>query len=151
MKYQIFFIALIHFSILSSMERPPHARQRPIAICGTYDPMLLENSKIDPSWTDLHEAAYRGNMPLLFQEIAKAVKIKGTTDIRDKFGQTPLWWAAKNGKKEAVNVLLKAGANTQCKDMFGRSPSLFICANPSLKILLSSQEITTLALPITTD
>ena len=37
-------------------------------------------------------------------------------------GKTALHWAADQGNDEAVNLLLKAGANTNIKDVKGETP-----------------------------
>ena len=40
----------------------------------------------------------------------------------DVFGRTPLWWAAKNGRLDQVDRLLKQGANPNAADVDGETP-----------------------------
>ena len=50
-------------------------------------------------------------------------------DVKDKFGQTPLHWAASNGRVEVVQALLKAKVDKEVKDIEGCSPLHVAVAN----------------------
>ncbi len=43
-------------------------------------------------------------------------------DSRDKYGQTPLAWAAENGHRLVGHILLEHGANIDARDDYGRTP-----------------------------
>ena len=62
----------------------------------------------------LFEAAKQGNVELCHECIAKGAN----PNWRDMLGNTPLQWAAINGKSKVAKVLLQAGAKTDnvCKD-----------------------------------
>uniref|UniRef100_A0A8R1DMK5 Osteoclast-stimulating factor 1 n=1 Tax=Caenorhabditis japonica TaxID=281687 RepID=A0A8R1DMK5_CAEJA len=51
----------------------------------------------------LHEAARRGNMPMLTECLRERVSVNSL----DKSGSTPLYWAAHGGHVAAVDALLK--------------------------------------------
>ncbi|WP_168464061.1 ankyrin repeat domain-containing protein [Wolbachia endosymbiont of Ctenocephalides felis wCfeT] len=42
-------------------------------------------------------------------------------NARDEDGNTPLLWAYKNDKKKALSILLKAGADVNAKNKYGRN------------------------------
>jgi len=42
--------------------------------------------------------------------------------VVDRFGRTQLWWAAKDGRLEDVERMLKAGANPNAADLDGETP-----------------------------
>lgn len=128
-------ISISFFNLLISMETP--IRLRPISVCGSYDHMNLERRN-DPTWTDLHDAAYHcTDINALKCIVEQTLRAKNTVDLPDKFGQTPLWWAVHNGKKNAVELLLQYGASVGHTDMFKRSIRSKMEANPTLKPLLN--------------
>ena len=43
-------------------------------------------------------------------------------NAQDKYGKTPLHWAAENGNTAAVEVLLMAGANVNLEKLYGATP-----------------------------
>jgi hypothetical protein len=49
-------------------------------------------------------------------------KVLSVVDIRENFGQTPLWWAAYYGYEDCVDVLLLHGADPDHRSNTGESP-----------------------------
>ncbi|KAK2744474.1 hypothetical protein FQN55_006801 [Onygenales sp. PD_40] len=51
-------------------------------------------------------------------------------DAGDRYGKTPLFYAAMNGHEAVVNILLDAGANIETRDKrYGWSPLLYAIRN----------------------
>jgi len=65
---------------------------------------------------DLRKAALEGDVPMLTSIIASGVNIEAP---HPKDGQTSLMYASSNGYLDAMDVLIKAGANLDGKDKFG--------------------------------
>ena len=55
----------------------------------------------------------------------------------DQYGRTPLYYAAENGKREVVALLLKLGADRGKADKGGQTP-LDVAADDEIKRLLQS-------------
>ncbi|KAG7284251.1 hypothetical protein NEMBOFW57_010615 [Staphylotrichum longicolle] len=54
--------------------------------------------------------------------LARADQAKIVIDARDKYGQTPLWWAAANGHEAVVKLLLGTGkVDVDARDKNGRT------------------------------
>ncbi|KAI3316997.1 hypothetical protein HD806DRAFT_399799 [Xylariaceae sp. AK1471] len=90
--------------------------------------------------TGLHLAAYFG-----LDEAMKLLIDKHNTDVRDKYDETPLSWAASNGHAAAVNVLLSTqGVNPDSKNEYGQTP-LYQAAGHGhetvVKLLLSTKGV----------
>ncbi len=45
-----------------------------------------------------------------------------SVEAKDKWGYTPLSWAARAGQHAVVDLLLDRGADTKSKDNMGRTP-----------------------------
>ncbi len=77
-------------------------------------------------WTHGHELAYLGNvaeMERLVNDFEKhTVSSNGLDDLRDEFGQTPLWVACSRGNLAMVDYLCKKGADINRSDRQGRTP-----------------------------
>jgi hypothetical protein len=54
------------------------------------------------SWTDLHDAAYKGDV----ERVKKLLKKGKNPNARDEYGDTPLHWAALKGHVDVVKLLL---------------------------------------------
>jgi ankyrin repeat protein len=68
---------------------------------------------------EIHNAAITGDLTkvkALIQTIPELVFSK------DKFGDTPLHWAARNGQKDTAALLLANKAEVNAKDTGGRTP-----------------------------
>ena len=46
-------------------------------------------------------------------------------DVKNKYGLTPLMWAANNGHSDIASLLLQHGANIEAKDEDGRTPLMY--------------------------
>lgn len=124
---------------LFAMEKP--TTNRPYAICGAHlDGQQIETNIYDPTWTDLHDAAHRGNIPLLQKLIQEKKEVKQTIDPQDRFGQSPAWWAAKSNKQSALEMLLKNGASADLKDMWGRNVISLVGYSPKLLELVKKAQ-----------
>lgn len=63
---------------------------------------------------------------------------KTDLNLADRDNQTPLFWAAREGKPELVRLLLSAGADKTIKDKSGRTP-LDITRNKDVRKMLSEK------------
>ncbi|KAH7176210.1 hypothetical protein EDB81DRAFT_33562, partial [Dactylonectria macrodidyma] len=70
--------------------------------------------------TGLHLAAYFG----VHGAASSLLKPWQDMDLDDSYGRTPLSWAARNGHKAVVQLLLDQGANIETKDRDGWTPLL---------------------------
>eukprot|EP00929_Paragymnodinium_shiwhaense_P006814 TRINITY_DN110779_c0_g1_i1.p1 TRINITY_DN110779_c0_g1~~TRINITY_DN110779_c0_g1_i1.p1 ORF type:complete len:905 (-),score=157.26 TRINITY_DN110779_c0_g1_i1:15-2729(-) len=104
--------------------------------------LLLEEYKVNIKVADsegqaaLHHAARRGagrkvmDLLLVYLEKAAGGKTKKpaaasatvSVDVADIWGRTPLHWAADNGHRVAVEVLMAAGAKRTATDKTGETP-----------------------------
>jgi len=75
------------------------------------------NTRGDKDKTVYTFAVATKNKPLADVLLARGAK----TDTKDKFGWTPLFYAARNGDTETVAALLQSGSRTYLKDCEGRS------------------------------
>lgn len=74
-----------------------------------------------PSFTLLHLAAYFGNLAwakmLLKHYVSDNIPFRRQTSRKDSYGRTPLFWAATQGHRDVVELLLDHGANINSKDL----------------------------------
>ncbi|CAG5119950.1 unnamed protein product [Candidula unifasciata] len=76
-------------------------------------------------------ASIRGNTAVL----AKILALNPRMAFEDKHGRRAIHHAAKNGHLECVRLLLKAGAISNCSDLFGRSPLHLACSRGHVDIV----------------
>lgn len=85
----------------------------------------------DPTWTVLHDAAIcfdSKNQRNASVEEALAMiqdllaENSALINQQDRFGQTPLWWAANNGQLAIVKYLCEHGAQLNSLDRWERAP-----------------------------
>ena len=69
-------------------------------------------------WTDLHSAAYDGDV----KRVKKLLKKGVSPNVRNESGDTPLHWAANKGRVKVVKLLLKHGADPNIKNKYGWTP-----------------------------
>ena len=79
----------------------------------------------------IHEAAHYGNIKAIKQHLAAGANVNVQSElIRPPSnsglpyggGETPLHWAAENGQKEIVELLIAEGADVNAKDGSGDTP-----------------------------
>ncbi|GAC1664058.1 MAG: hypothetical protein NVS9B2_01120 [Steroidobacteraceae bacterium] len=62
-----------------------------------------------------------------------------STEARDEGGRTALMWATLNGRSDAVDVLLKRGADPSAADAQGRTPLQVALAADQRQIVAALQ------------
>jgi len=67
----------------------------------------------------LHEAAKRGYAEQIEETLSQD---KGTVNVKDESGNTPLHWAASGGHLEACELLIKKGAIVNEVNNYGETP-----------------------------
>nr|CCA18281.1 conserved hypothetical protein [Albugo laibachii Nc14]CCA18445.1 conserved hypothetical protein [Albugo laibachii Nc14] len=82
----------------------------------------------------LHDAVREGNMEELMRIL---IEKEGNLDERDKYGLTALHWACDYGNLEAVQFLIRLGANTNAVEnrLFKRTPLHFACLRGAKEIV----------------
>ena len=73
---------------------------------------------LSSGYTDLHDAAFRGDVSKAKALLAKGAEVNAETDL----GATPLDLAAYHGHLDVVKALLAKGAEVDAKDEYGRTP-----------------------------
>jgi hypothetical protein len=81
----------------------------------------------------IHGAAERGDTGALAQIAAEGYDIN--YEFGDNFGGTPLIVAAKNGRKAAVEMLLRLGANPNAQDNQTSTALMYAAKNGDLEII----------------
>ncbi|KAK6855663.1 hypothetical protein PG995_007814 [Apiospora arundinis] len=79
------------------------------------------NRKHRQKLTGLHLAACYGFVDTV-RELLPAYNVNVKDSIDGEDGQTPLWWAAANGREEVAQLLLDSGANIEARDNDDRTP-----------------------------
>jgi len=69
-------------------------------------------------WTDLHDAAYDGDV----ERVRKLLKEGKNPNIKDEYGNTPLHIAASKGRVDVARLLLKHGADPNVQNEYGWTP-----------------------------
>jgi len=69
----------------------------------------------------IHEASSQGHKEVVQLLLEK----KADTEVNDKYGWTPLLYAARDGHKEVVQLLLENNADIEAKSSNGRIPLVF--------------------------
>ena len=81
--------------------------------------LLATTAFADP----IHDAVARGDLAGVQAELDKGVDVNAKTNWGD--GGTPLHWAAYDGHKEIVELLVAEGADVNAKDVDGLTPLYF--------------------------
>lgn len=89
--------------------------------------MMLSGKSADNVEKDraLLEAAKQGNVLSARLQVNEGADIHMTTS----YGETPLWWAARNGHAAVVEFLHERGGNIESKDKFGLTPLAWAVEN----------------------
>ena len=85
---------------------------------------FVNNARTKTGITPLHEAASGVPLPLRGQRDTVNVLVDEGADVnsRDVNGQTPLQFAASNGRSDKAELLITKGANVSAKNKWGRTP-----------------------------
>jgi len=67
----------------------------------------------------IHKAATLGNIEAVKQHLAAGADVNATDD---RYGRTPLSFAAANDYKELIELLIAEGADVNAKDVTGQTP-----------------------------
>jgi len=138
MIYFYFLLFIVINGTCMAMVKPNSTR--PYAICGTHiNGKPINTDVYDPSWTEIHRAACNKDIATLLKLIDERKATRETIDPIDQFGQTPLWWAAKSGQFEAVQVLLLHGASVDHEDIWKRSPRSLMSASSTLRAFIPKE------------
>jgi len=84
---------------------------------------------------------------LRFKGVVKLLLKTGKVDVdsKDMYGQTPLWWAARNGHEAVVKLLLETGkVDVDSKDKEGQTPLRWAAENGHeavVKLLLETGKV----------
>jgi len=73
---------------------------------------------VDANLTALIDAARKGDVPAMESAIAAGAKV---TDVDRATGRDALHWAAREGKVESIDLLVKAGADIKAQDRTGKT------------------------------
>ncbi|EAY16663.1 hypothetical protein TVAG_066680 [Trichomonas vaginalis G3] len=82
-------------------------------------------------YTYLHLAAQKDNIPVI-EFLINIAKID--PDIKNELNQTPLFFAVKAKKEQAVNLLIKQKATININDSNGKTPLILACEEKSFEI-----------------
>lgn len=101
--------------------------------------LLASPAFADPDRDALHEAARLGDVAKVKALLAKGADV----NARNRFGATPLWFAAYKNRTEVVQVLLAAKADPNLADHVWESAPLPLAASfdsaASVKLLLAAK------------
>jgi ankyrin repeat protein len=95
--------------------------------------LLEKGANVEPKdkiidWTPLSRAAQKGYEAIIVKLLLATEGID--VDLKDKYGRTPLLWAAANGHEAVVKLLLATeGIDVDLKDKYGRTPLSWAAAN----------------------
>jgi len=100
-------------------ERGDLATSKKISILLPIELLRGQDEDDNYGWTALHYSAYRGSV-LLVSYLVETLKIP--VDTPDKSDRTPLHIAVCGGRLEAIELLLRIGANVDAKDKTAWAP-----------------------------
>ncbi len=80
----------------------------------------------------IHYAAIRGNLVEIKSKLAKNPKL---INKEDRYGYTPLHFAAKEGHKEVVEFLCDCGADLNAHNKFGETPLDYAIENDHKEVV----------------
>jgi uncharacterized protein len=97
----------------------------------------VSKTKPEPPSTDIHTAAFLGNLKAVEQHIAAGTDL----NIKDNYGSSPLIIAITFGKTETAIALIKGGADLNLTNNDGSTPlhiAAFFCRTEVVEALINS-------------
>ena len=92
----------------------------------------IRTKKARNGWTSLHRSCYVGSDPNIVEWLIE----QGTgTEVRARYGLTPLHVASMEGKDTLVGCLLSKGANVNARAITGDTPLHLAIANDKHKVI----------------
>ncbi|KAI0533751.1 hypothetical protein GGR58DRAFT_96693 [Xylaria digitata] len=88
--------------------------------------------------TSLLISSYFGHEAVVRLLLEKGANLESKDN--DKYGRTPLSWAAEKGYKRVVKLLLEKGADLEFKDKYGRTPLLLAGENRHAEVVKLLEE-----------
>ena len=82
-----------------------------VVLVGCGESQSPEPPRVKAPDISIYEAAYDGNIEAVKQHIAAGTDV----NVMSKYGMTPLHYAALDGRKEVVELLIAADANVNAK------------------------------------
>lgn len=111
--------------------------RRPVSCLYYGDSACLSNKPLQHGWTKLHDLAFNG----ILNESHLSGLSKEEIDIKDKFGQTPLWWATQQCNLKSFNILINNGANVHQQDNQERTLLHAVTSGENINCITIAQKL----------
>jgi ankyrin repeat protein len=115
----------------------------PASAC--FEPLPADASpsdRNDRGYTALHDAVVRGDSQRIAALASRGAdvnaQIRSDEPFSSEWGATPLHLAARDGRPEIVETLIKAGAKVEAVDDRGATPMHWAAAHPGIAVALAS-------------
>ncbi len=110
-----------------------------------FDPLPIDASPTDVNdrgYTPLHDAVIRGDLERISALLNSGADVNATIRSAENFssewGATPLHLAARDGRRDIADTLLRAGANARAADARGATALHWGCGSSEIASILAS-------------